>query len=149
MSDLEPRPIGGEIMPRTSSEVRVLTDSGRVRFISVITQLVAAGWALRGLSQQVRGTYDYIQECSESVDRLADQAAALGVDADTVAEHREAAAVMRGVLDDAEAMAAAAEDLATLFGEASAAHEADYGSVQEAAGRMDVDMADRSFYANR
>ncbi|WP_130800105.1 hypothetical protein [Streptomyces otsuchiensis] len=149
MSELEQGPVGGDIVPRTATEVRVLTESGRVRYVSVIAQLVAAGWALRGLSQRVRGTYDYIQECSESVDRLADQAAALGVDTDTVSEHREAAAVMRGVLDDAEAMAAAAEDLATLFAEASAAHEADYGSVQEAANTMDVDMANRAFYGNR
>ncbi|MFD8533860.1 hypothetical protein ACFV0L_41275 [Streptosporangium canum] len=120
-----------------------------VRYGIVIVQLAVAGVRLRGLSEQVRGTYRYVEGCSTSVDRLAEQMASLQVDVDTVAEHHEAAAVMRGVLADAEAMAEATEDLAALFEQTSAAHQADYGSVAEAAHAMPVPMADAQFYSNR
>lgn len=120
-----------------------------VRYGIVIVQLAAAGVRLRGLSGQVRGTYRYVEGCSTSVDRLADQMSKLKVDIDTISEHRDAAAVMRSVLDDAEAMAAATEDLAALFTQASDAHQADYGSVAEAARAMSVPMAKAEFYSNR
>jgi hypothetical protein len=120
-----------------------------VRYGIVIVQLAIAGARLRGLSEQVRGTYRYVEGCSASVDRLADQMAALEVDVDTVSEHRDAAIVMRGVLAHAEAMAETTEDLAALFTEASDAHQADYGSVAEAARSMPVPMANAEFYSNR
>ncbi|MEV4180156.1 hypothetical protein AB0J28_01755 [Streptosporangium canum] len=120
-----------------------------VRYGIVIVQLAIAGARLRGLSEQVRSTYRYVEGCSTSVDRLADQMAGLTVDVDTVGEHRDAAAVMRGVLDEAEAMAADVEDLAVLFDQTSAAHQGDYGPVAEAAHAMPVPMADASFYSNR
>lgn len=120
-----------------------------VRYGIVIVQLAAAGVRLRGLSGQVRRTYRYVEGCSTSVDRLADQMSKLKVDVDTIGEHRDAAAVMRSVLDDAEAMAAATEDLAALFTQASDAHQADYGSVAETVRAMSVPMADAEFYSNR
>ncbi|MFE3454998.1 hypothetical protein ACFXJ8_39350 [Nonomuraea sp. NPDC059194] len=120
-----------------------------VRYGIVIAQLTAAGLRLRGLSQQVRSTYRYVEGCSDSVDRLADQMAGLAVDRDTVNEHHQAALVMRSVLGHAEAMAAATEDLATLFGAAAAAHQADYGTVADAANHMPVPMAEAEFYSNR
>ncbi|MFI7468669.1 hypothetical protein [Nonomuraea sp. NPDC049646] len=120
-----------------------------VRFGIVITQLTMAGIKLRGLSQQVRSTYRYVEGCSTSVDRLADQMASLTVDRDTVGEHRDAATVMRSVLAEAEAMAADTEDLATLFGQAADAHQADYGTVADAAAHMPVPMAEAEFYSNR
>lgn len=120
-----------------------------VRYGIVVTQLAAAGVRLRGLSEQVRSTYQYVEGCSKSVDRLADQMAGLKVDSGTVSEHHEAASIMRGVLAEADAMAAATEDLSILFDATSAAHEADYGPVVEAAQAMPVDPAESPFYANR
>lgn len=119
-----------------------------VRYGVVVAQLTEAGERLRGLGEQVRGAYRYVEGCSASVDRLAEQMAVLSVDVDTVAEHRDAAAVMRSVLDEAEQMAAAIEDLSTLFGQTSDAHQADYGPVVEAARSMPVPMADAGFYGN-
>lgn len=120
-----------------------------VRYGIVIAQLTMAGIKLRGLSQQVRSTYRYVEGCSTSVDRLAEQMASLNVDRDTVGEHHQAAAVMRSVLAEAEAMAADTEDLATLFGQAADAHQGDYGTVADAATHMPVPMADAEFYSNR
>lgn len=115
----------------------------------VVIQLALAGAKLRSLGEQVRSTYSYVEGNSASVDRLADRLAALDVDVDTVAEHREAAAVMRRALADAERMAATAEDLAAGFTAASAEHEAEYGPVVAAARSMTVPMADARFYGNR
>ena len=120
-----------------------------VRYGVVIVQLAAAGVRLRGLSEQVRSTYRYVEGCSKSVDRLADQMAGLAVDGDTVSEHHEAATVMRQVLAEAEAMAAATEDLAALFDQTAAEHQGDYGPVAEAANAMPVRMAEAEFYSNR
>lgn len=145
MSDLEPHS-GGGILAATGS---VLVKA--VRYTVVIAQLTAAGLALRGLSEQVRRTYEYVEGCAKSVDRLAEQMAVLSVDRDTVAEHHEAAAVMRSVREEAEAMAAEAEDLAVLFHQAADGHEGDYGTVAEAANSMPggIDMAEAEFYSNR
>ncbi|NUW45516.1 hypothetical protein [Nonomuraea rhodomycinica] len=120
-----------------------------VRYGIIIAQLTVAGIRLRGLSEQVRDTYRYIEGCSSGVDRLAQQMASLKVDVDTVSEHHEAAAVMRSVLDEADAMAADTEDLATMFGQASDAHQADYGTVADKARSMSVPMAEAEFYSNR
>ncbi|GAA1401533.1 hypothetical protein GCM10009639_43930 [Kitasatospora putterlickiae] len=120
-----------------------------VRFGIVVAQLAIASVKLAFLSERVRATYRYVEDCARSVDRLADQAAALNVDRDTVGEHRDAATVMRAVLEEAEAMAQATEDLSTLFQATADAHEADYGPVAEAADAMPVEMADREFYSNR
>ncbi|MEE1787734.1 hypothetical protein PUR71_33225 [Streptomyces sp. SP17BM10] len=120
-----------------------------VRYGIVIAQLTAAGLKLALLSDRVTSTYEYVEKCAHSVDQLADQAEALAVDRDTVGEHRDAATLMRSVLAEAEAMAADLADLSTSFQAAADAHEADYGSVAEAANAMPVEMADRSFYSNR
>ncbi|RVX39123.1 hypothetical protein EDD27_1466 [Nonomuraea polychroma] len=120
-----------------------------VRYGILLIQLTAAGIRLRWLGEQVRSTYRYVEGCAASTDRLAEQLARLTVDADTVGEHHQAAAVMRGVLADAEAMAEATQDLSVMFEETSAAHQADYGPVAEAANSMPVPMADAEFYSNR
>ncbi|MFD4050166.1 hypothetical protein ACFWSF_32230 [Streptomyces sp. NPDC058611] len=120
-----------------------------VRYGIVIAQLTIAGARLRGLSEQVRSTYRYVEGCSKSVDRLADQMAGMRVDRDSVAEHHEAATVMGAVLEEADSMAAATEDLAALFDQASADHQSDYGPVAEAITAMPVEMADAEFYSNR
>ncbi|MEV7683231.1 hypothetical protein AB0O64_32520 [Streptomyces sp. NPDC088341] len=144
MSELVPR-IGGALVKTGSVIV------GAVRFGIVITQLAAASATMAGLSHQVRSTFKYVEDCAQSVDRLADQAAALNVDKDTVNEHRDAATVMRSCLEEAEAMAVECEEMSTLFHETADAHIADYGSVAEAANNMPdgIDMADREFYSNR
>ncbi|AXK34682.1 hypothetical protein DVA86_20535 [Streptomyces armeniacus] len=144
MSDIAPR-IGGAL--ETTGSVIV----GAVRFTIVVMQLTAASVTMRGLSEQVRSTFNYVEDCAQSVDKLADQAAALNVDQSTVNEHREAATVMRTCLEEAEGMATECEEMATLFHETADAHIADYGSVAEAANNMPdgIDMADREFYSNR
>ncbi|MEU4410798.1 hypothetical protein AB0F88_40360 [Streptosporangium sp. NPDC023963] len=141
-----------ELEKRTTGAA--VADSGGVletlvRYGIVVTQLAVAGVRLLGLSGQVRRTYNYVEGCAASVDRLAEQMAGLTVDRDTVGEHHQAAAIMRGVLGDADSMASAVEDLSALFAQASAAHQADYGSVAAAANSMPVPMADAEFYSNR
>ncbi|MFI9783244.1 hypothetical protein ACIHEI_06990 [Kitasatospora sp. NPDC051984] len=126
---------------------RVMTEA--VRYGIVIAQLIEAGVKLALVSDIVTDAYKYVEKCAVSVDRLADQAAALAVDDDTVAEHRDAATLMRSVLAEAEAMAADLADLSTSFHATAAEHEADYGSVAEAANAMPVAMAERTFYSNR
>ncbi|MFF3071031.1 hypothetical protein [Kitasatospora sp. NPDC057936] len=142
---------GGGLADRTGAVIaatgEVITEG--VRYGIVIAQLTAAGLKLALLSDRVTGTYDYVEKCARSVDRLADQAEALAVDRDTIGEHRDAAVVMRSVLAEAEAMAAELADLSTSFQVAAAAHEADYGPVADAANAMPVEMADRQFYSNR
>ncbi|MGI5273127.1 hypothetical protein ACQEUU_37745 [Nonomuraea sp. CA-218870] len=143
MSELERHHTGGAVA--TSGGVIDTV----VRYTIVIAQLTMAGVKLRGLSEQVRGTYRYVEGCSASVDRLADQMASLHVDRDTIGEHRQAAAVMRSVLGEAEAMAAATEDLSVMFEQASDAHRADYGPVADSIHAMPVPMPDASFLSNR
>lgn len=142
MAELEPY-TGRE----TSAAGGVLADA--VRYAIVVAQLAAAGMRLAGLSESVRSTYRYVERCASGVDRLADQMEALKVDADTVGEHHEAATVMRGVLAAAEEMAASLEDLSTLFTHTAETHQAEYGSVAEAANNMTVPMAEAEFYSNR
>ncbi|MFC7734219.1 hypothetical protein [Actinomadura keratinilytica] len=120
-----------------------------VTYVAVVTELAVAGFRLAGLSESVRSTYRYVERCARGVDRLADQMAGLAVDADTVAEHHEAAAVMRSVLEAAEAMASSLEDLSTLFGHTANEHVTDYGTVADAAQSMSVPMAEAEFYSNR
>lgn len=144
MGELERTDSAGGVVAAAGGVIETVVTYG-----IVVVQLAAAGLKLRGLSERVRETYSYIEGCSTSVDRLADQMAALAVDVDTISEHRTAAAVMRSVLADAEAMAAATEDLASLFEETAAAHQADYGTVADAARAMPVPMADAQFYSNR
>jgi hypothetical protein len=144
----------GELEPVRRNAPAAVEEAGGVisdivTFGIVVVQLAAAGWKLAGLSESVRSTYRYIERCARGVDRLADQMAGLQVDSDTVAEHHDAATVMRSVLVEAEAMAAHLEDLSTLFDHTSQAHQADYGSVAEAANSMSVPMAEAEFYSNR
>jgi len=145
MTELQRTSSAGVVQTVTSG----VSELGLVRFGLLVAQLAAAGVSLRGLGEQVRSTYRYVEGCSESVDRLADQMTGLEVDADTVNEHHQAADVMRSVLTEAEAMASAIEDLASLFEATSAAHQADYGSVADAANAMPVPMANAQFYSNR
>jgi hypothetical protein len=53
------------------------------------------------------------------------------------------------VLEEAEAMAAATEDLSALFDQTAAEHQADYGPVAEAFRAMPVEPAESEFYSNR
>ncbi|MEU2770506.1 hypothetical protein ABZ628_27755 [Streptomyces diastaticus] len=144
MSDLVPV-IGGALQKTGSVIV------GAVRFGVVVAQLTAASATMIGLSRQVRSTFKYVEDCAESVDRLADLAASKAVDQSTVNEHREAATVMRDCKDEAEAMAVECEEMSTLFHETADGHIADYGAVADAANNMPdgIEMADRTFYSNR
>jgi hypothetical protein len=140
-----------ELLPRTGAALATTGEviTGAVRFGVVVVQLTAASVSMLGLSERVRATFQYVEKCAASVDRLADLAASMHVDADTVGEHRDAAAVMRSVLEEAESMAAECEDMATLFHATADAHIADYGPVADAFDNMSVPMADREFYSNR
>lgn len=129
--------------------VEKASGAGVVRYGSLVTRLAEAGATLRSLSEQVRTSYRYVEGCSASVDRLADQMSGLEVDNLTVTEHRDAATVMRGVLDAAEAMAAETERLATLFEATARAHRAEYGHVVSTATSLTVPMAQAGFYSNR
>lgn len=122
-----------------------------LRYGVLLVQLGAAAVAVRNLSNAVRGAYNYVEGCATSVDRLADKAASLNVDDLTTGEHHDAAAVMRSVLEEADAMADAAADLSVMFDQTRAAHETDYGPVAQAAQNMPdgIEMADRQFYSNR
>lgn len=122
-----------------------------LRYGVLLVQLGAAALALRHLSDAVRGAYTYVEGCATSVDRLADKAAALAVDDLTTGEHHDAAAVMRSVLEEADALVDAAQDLAIAFEQTRDAHEADYGPVVETANNMPdgIEMAQREFYSNR
>ncbi|MEU9083391.1 hypothetical protein [Streptomyces sp. NPDC048357] len=144
MSDLVPV-IGGALRATGSAIV------GAVRFGIVVAQLTAASATMAGLSNQVRSTFKYVEDCAKSVDKLADLAAAKAVDQSTVNEHREAATVMRSCKDEAEAMAVECEEMSALFHETADGHIADYGAVADAANNMPdgIEMADRTFYSNR
>ncbi len=143
--------VAGNVAATTGTAIAVAGEviAEGVRYGIVVAQLAVAGVRLRGLSEQVRSTYRYVEGCSKSVDRLADQMSGMKVDTDSVSEHHEAATVMRSVLEEAEAMAAETEDLAALFDQAAAEHQADYGPVAEAINAMPVEMADAEFYSNR
>lgn len=143
MSELERSDTGGAVAAAGG------IISTAVKYTIVIAQLAWASIKLRGLSEQVRSTYRYIDGCSASVDRLAQQMAGMAVDRDTVVEHHQAAVIMRGVLAEADAMAVHIETLSTMFDQASAAHKADYGPVADTANNMPVPMADAEFYSNR
>jgi hypothetical protein len=120
-----------------------------IQFTIMVAKLAAAGAALRGVGARVRETYRYIGDCARSVDHLADLAARLSVDTDTIGEHRDAATVMRASLARAQRMANTVDELSVLFAQAKAAHEVDYGAVNDVATSMTVPMADRNFYRNR
>ncbi|MFF4120127.1 hypothetical protein ACFY0P_42740 [Streptomyces sp. NPDC001714] len=142
MSDLVPRPKG--VLAITAEVI-----GEGVRYGILLVQLTAAGVALGYLSEAVRSAYRYVEGCAASVDRLADKAASLHVDGDVVAAHRDAAAVMRSVLEEADAMAEAASDLSVMFQETADAHRADYGPVADAMNSKEGQVADREYYSNR
>jgi len=120
-----------------------------VRYTIMLARLAAAGLALRHMAHLADTTFRYVEDCARNVDQLAETASTMKVDADTVAEHHQAAQVMRGALAEATAMARTCEEMSTLFQEASDAHQADYGPVAESIQAMPVPMADRLFYSNR
>lgn len=133
---------------RSAVERAAATTAHGIRYGILLTRLTLASTALQRAADAVNGTYDYVADTAATVDRLADTAAAMNVDTDTIAEHHDAAAVMRSALDDAEALAADMTELSRLFEQTANAHAADYGPVAEAAQRMTVPMADRNFYRN-
>lgn len=120
-----------------------------VTYAIVTVRLAAASVAMLSLSEAVRGAYNYVEGCAKSVDNLADTAASLGVDTDVTSAHYDAATLMRGVLADAEDLAAEAEEMARDFQSAKEDHEADYGPVHEAMTNKPGDEADRTYYGNR
>ncbi|MFB7896094.1 hypothetical protein ACFC1B_07165 [Streptomyces xiamenensis] len=143
-----PSPVGAA--PAVSSAGGVIgAISDTVRYSGVLTKLALAAIALHRAGNRVRDTYSYITDCAQSVDNQADLAANLRVDQDTLAEHRQAANIMRNALKLSDDLAAKTDDLALMFEQARADHARDYGPVVQVAQAMTVEMADRSFYRNR
>nr|WP_107908862.1 hypothetical protein [Streptomyces chartreusis] len=160
MTDNLPAPAqGAAAVPSSTNTGALKSSSGGfvsavaygVQFTVMVAKLAAAGLALRGVGARVRETYKYIGDCAKGVDHLANLAANLhpAVDRDTVGEHRDAAQVMRGSLARAQRMANTVDELSVMFDQAKAAHEGDYGAVNDVATSMTVPMANRNFYRNR
>ena len=123
--------------------------SADARYGLITARFTALGERLRGLGEQVQASTTHVEGYAASVGRLAEHMAELNVDGETVAEHHEAATVMRAVREAAHAEASAANDLSTRFTQVADDHRADYGTVVEAERAMPVPMANASFYANR
>lgn len=120
-----------------------------VTFAVIVVRLASASLSMFNLSRAVRGAFTYVEGCAKSVDHLAETAAGLDVDAAVVSAHRDAAAVMRGVLADAEALATEAAEMSADFQAAKDEHEADYGPVHEEMTHKPGAIADRTYYSNR
>ncbi|MEU9535877.1 hypothetical protein AB0D00_26660 [Streptomyces sp. NPDC048213] len=135
----------GMDLARIGSKVVELVSDG-ITYTVATAKLGMASIAMFALSEAVRGAYNYVEDCAQSVDMLADTASALWVEGDVVNAHRDAAGVMRGVLADAESLANEAEEMAADFKSAKQGHEDDYGPVAELMANKDTD---RSYYSNR
>lgn len=123
--------------------------SDGVTFTIITARLAAASVAMLSLSEAVRGAFNYIEGCAKTVNHLADTAGGLDVDPAVTSAHNDAAALMRGVLADAEDLSAEAGEMASDFRSAKEDHEADYGPVQEAMTTKPGQVADRTYYSNR
>ncbi|MFJ7271953.1 hypothetical protein ACIQV3_35855 [Streptomyces sp. NPDC099050] len=149
--ELEPVDDGPEQSVEEAAEKMGLSVAAMLElftYLRLMAQLAKAGMALRGVGARVRSTYDYVGDCAKSVDFQVGLAAHLDVDPNTLAEHRQAAQVMRGALASARRMANNAEEMAVLFAQAEAGHRADYGPIAEHAANMPggIRMANRVFY---
>ena len=118
-------------------------------YSQVINQLTEGGQQLTTLAEQTRETYDYVRDCAEATAHRAEQMAALGVDAATVAAHRDAAAAMQAAHKTAEQMTACLATISALLTAAADAHRADYGHVADTARALPAGMAKPQFYARR
>ncbi|MFI9186815.1 hypothetical protein ACIGXG_31870 [Streptomyces goshikiensis] len=135
----------GMDLARIGSRVVELVSDG-ITYTVATAKLGMASVAMLALSEAVRGAYTYVEDCARSVDMLADTASTLWVNGEVVDAHRDAAAVMRGVLADADSLANEAEEMAADFRAAKEGHEADYGPVAEL---MAGKETDRTYYSNR
>ncbi|MFF9483002.1 hypothetical protein [Streptomyces sp. NPDC014733] len=138
----------GMDLARAGSKVAELFVDG-VTFTVATAKLGLASMAMLALSESVRGAYNYVEDCAHQVDTLADTASAMWVSGAVVDAHRDAAGVMRGVLSDAESLAAEAEEMAGDFRAAKDGHEADYGPVHDAIVSKPGELATREYYSNR
>ncbi|MGW3200092.1 hypothetical protein ACWDBD_37110 [Streptomyces sp. NPDC001118] len=118
-------------------------------YASVIARLGAASVAMLRFSEAVNGAYTYVENCAKSVDNLADTASNLDVDGAVISAHRDAAAVMRGVLADAKELSDAAAEMSRAFQMAKEEHEADYGPVHHAMTTKPGKVASSPYYSNR
>ncbi|GCD99739.1 hypothetical protein [Embleya hyalina] len=139
--------MSSELVPVTAAVVAPTGDGAH--HDDVVRQLEDAAAGMRLLSEAITTTFAGIDDAASSVYQLAETAAALNVDTSTLADHRDAAAVMRAAHGQADHLASKAQDMAVLFARTADEHSADYGPVDEAVKAMPVPMADRSFYANR
>ncbi|WP_330335775.1 hypothetical protein OHS33_39715 (plasmid) [Streptomyces sp. NBC_00536] len=117
-----------------------------ITYTVVTAKLGMASIGMLRLSEAVRGAYNYVEGCAASVDNLADMASTLWVEGAVVNAHRDAAAIMRGVLADAESLANEAAEMASDFTSAKEDHEADYGPIAHELAGKDTD---RTYYSNR
>ncbi|GHF27887.1 hypothetical protein GCM10018790_01590 [Kitasatospora xanthocidica] len=83
---------------------------------------------------------------AEDTGRIAEQIAALKVDAATVAETHEVAKVMKGLSDAAIAYASAAEETGRTAADTESQAHTDHDGIQQAVDSSSVPMADRTWY---
>lgn len=87
-----------------------------------------------------------MDEHAKDTGRVAEQIAALKVDAATVAETREVARIMQGMSTAAIAYADAADEASRTAAAAEQQTIATHGGIKEARDRSPVEMADRGWY---
>lgn len=121
----------------------------RVSYGAVVSDLRGAAERMRRLADLVTTAQEAVDDSAAGTDRLAGTAAALDVDTDTLAEHRQSAALMRAAADLMTEFAAGCGEMAALFTRASEGHQDDYGGVAEAVRAMPVEMANPGFYGNQ
>jgi hypothetical protein len=85
-------------------------------------------------------------EEAQDTGRIAEQIAALGVDAATVAETREVSRIMKGLSNSALSYATTAEEASRAAKAAENEAVTTHGGIQEAVDRSPVDMAKSEFY---
>jgi hypothetical protein len=86
------------------------------------------------------------QEEAKDTGHIAEQIAALGVDAATVAETREVARIMQGLSASALSYASTADEASRAAKAAESEAVTTHGSIQEAVDRSPVPMANAAFY---
>jgi hypothetical protein len=114
----------------------------------LVAQLDEVQAAVIDLAETAKQLGDDVRETAGAVNRLAENAARLKVDSDTIGEHHEAAALIGACADHADTFSSSCMDLSALLAKTANDHRADYGPVTEAVQAMPVPMADRTFYAS-
>ncbi|MFJ3793858.1 hypothetical protein [Kitasatospora sp. NPDC090091] len=112
----------------------------------LVRQTRALGRDVRRGAEQQKKRAAAIADEAKDTGRIADQIAALHVDAATIAETRETSKIMQGLSEAALAQATAAEEAARSAQAAEQQAVATHGGIQEARDNARVPMAARQWY---